>query len=98
MRHSRIKISPTESAAAYHCISRTVNGEWLFDDVAKETFRGVRGRTTGYLPQKDRPPPTHRPTRTPQFHPLMKLISGFIRKDRSVSLVAAPVPRWEILG
>jgi hypothetical protein len=25
----------------------------------------------------------------------MKLISGFIRQDRSVSLVAAPVPRWE---
>mgnify|MGYP002814289387 CR=1 FL=1 len=23
----------------YHCISRTVNGEWLFDDVAKEIFR-----------------------------------------------------------
>jgi hypothetical protein len=39
MRHSRIKIPPAESAAAYHCISRTVNGEWLFDDVAKETFR-----------------------------------------------------------
>jgi hypothetical protein len=31
MRHSRIKIAPTEGAAAYHCISRTVNGEWLFN-------------------------------------------------------------------
>ena len=31
MRHSRIKISPTEGEAAYHCISHTVNGEWLFD-------------------------------------------------------------------
>ena len=39
MRHSRIKISPTGGEAAYHCISRTVNGEWLFDDVAKEIFR-----------------------------------------------------------
>jgi hypothetical protein len=37
MRHSRLKIPPTEGAAAYHSISRTVNGEWLFDDVAKET-------------------------------------------------------------
>ncbi len=39
MRHSRTKISPTEGAAAYRCISRTVNGEWLFDDVVKETYQ-----------------------------------------------------------
>ena len=39
MRHSRIKISPTVGEAAYHCISRTVNGERLFDDGAKEIFR-----------------------------------------------------------
>lgn len=28
-----------EDEAVYHCISRTVNGEWLFDDVAKEALR-----------------------------------------------------------
>ncbi len=39
MRQRRIKISATESEAAYNCISRTVNGEWLFDDVAKEILR-----------------------------------------------------------
>ena len=39
MRHSRIKISPTEGEATYHCISRTVNGEWLFEDVDKEILR-----------------------------------------------------------
>jgi hypothetical protein len=39
MRHSRIKkISPMESEAAHHCISRNVNEKWLFDDVAKETL------------------------------------------------------------
>ncbi len=48
MRHSRIKIPPTESAAAYHCISRTVNGEWLFDDVAKEIFRKQLWRVADY--------------------------------------------------
>ncbi len=39
MRHARIKISTAESEAAYHCVTRTVNGEWLFDDVAKEVLR-----------------------------------------------------------
>jgi REP element-mobilizing transposase RayT len=39
MRTGRIKISPTESPAVYHCISRTVNGERLFDDADRETFR-----------------------------------------------------------
>lgn len=28
-----------EGEGIYHCISRTVNGEWLFDDVAKEVLR-----------------------------------------------------------
>lgn len=39
MRQARIKVSALESEAAYHCISRTVNGERLFDDVAKEILR-----------------------------------------------------------
>ncbi len=39
MRQARIKVSPAEGEAAYHCISRTVNGERLFDDVAKEVLR-----------------------------------------------------------
>lgn len=39
MREPRIKIPPATGSADYHCTSRTVNGEWLFDDVAKEVFR-----------------------------------------------------------
>jgi putative transposase len=39
MRQARIKIPAAESEAAYHCITRTVNGERLFDDVAKEILR-----------------------------------------------------------
>ncbi len=39
MRQRRIKISVAESEAAYHCVTRTVNGEWLFDDAAKEILR-----------------------------------------------------------
>jgi putative transposase len=39
VRQARIKIPAAEASAVYHCVSRTVNGEWLFDDVAKEVFR-----------------------------------------------------------
>jgi putative transposase len=39
MRQARIKIAATESEATYHCVTRTVNGEWLFDDAAKEILR-----------------------------------------------------------
>jgi len=39
MRRARIKISAAESEAEYYCVTRTVNGEWLFDDVAKEILR-----------------------------------------------------------
>lgn len=39
MRQARIKVPPKESEAVYHCVSRTVNGEMLFDDVAKEILR-----------------------------------------------------------
>jgi putative transposase len=39
MRGRRIKVDPAEGVAYYHCISRTVNGEFLFDDTAREVFR-----------------------------------------------------------
>ena len=48
MRQSRIKISPAEKEATYHCISRTVNGEWLFDDVSKEILRQQLWRVADY--------------------------------------------------
>jgi REP element-mobilizing transposase RayT len=34
-----MKIPAAESEAVYHCISRTVNGEWLWDEAAKEVLR-----------------------------------------------------------
>jgi putative transposase len=39
MRQPRIKIAATEGETTYHCVTRTVNGEWLFDDAAKEVLR-----------------------------------------------------------
>jgi putative transposase len=39
MRTSRIKVPSTERASVYHCMTRTVNGAFLLDDVAKETLR-----------------------------------------------------------
>lgn len=39
VRGRRLKIPPEESDAVYHCVTRTVNGERLFDDVAKESLR-----------------------------------------------------------
>lgn len=39
MRQARIKIDADESPAVYHCVTRTVNGEMLFDDTAKEVLR-----------------------------------------------------------
>jgi putative transposase len=39
MRQARIKISSRTGEAVYHCISRTVNGERLFDPVAREVLR-----------------------------------------------------------
>jgi putative transposase len=35
----RIKVPAVEKAAVYHCVTRTVNGEFLFDDRAKEILR-----------------------------------------------------------
>jgi putative transposase len=39
MRQARIKVNSDEGVAVYHCISRTVNGESLFDDEAKEMLK-----------------------------------------------------------
>ena len=39
MRQSRIKVASELGEAAYHCMSRTVNGERLFDDTAREILR-----------------------------------------------------------
>ena len=39
MRQPRIKVAAEEGEAVYHCMSRTVNGERLFNDVAKEVLR-----------------------------------------------------------
>jgi hypothetical protein len=39
MRTPRIKVAPEKSEATYHCVSRTVNREWLFDETAKEVLR-----------------------------------------------------------
>ena len=39
MRQARIKVDAGEGAAVYHCMTRTVNGEALLDDLAKEVMR-----------------------------------------------------------
>jgi putative transposase len=39
MRQARIKLDSEKEVGVYHCMSRTVNGEPLLDDVAKEVLR-----------------------------------------------------------
>jgi hypothetical protein len=39
MRTARIKASTAERDSVYHCMTRTVNGAFLFDDPAKEILR-----------------------------------------------------------
>ena len=39
MRTARIKVDAGKGVAVYHCMTRTVNGERLLDDVARETLR-----------------------------------------------------------
>lgn len=39
MRLARIKVNPEQEEAVYHCVTRTVNGERLFDERAKEVLR-----------------------------------------------------------
>jgi putative transposase len=48
MRQRRIKIAAGEAEAVYHCISRTVNGERLFGDAAKEILRRQLGQVADY--------------------------------------------------
>ncbi|OAM91423.1 transposase [Termitidicoccus mucosus] len=48
MRTARIKISPVEGEAIYHCMTRTVNGERLLDDPAKEILRRQLWQTADY--------------------------------------------------
>ena len=39
MRQARIKVAAETGEAVYHCLSRAVAGDWLFDDQAKEVLR-----------------------------------------------------------
>ena len=39
MRQARIKVDAGQGEAVYHCMSRTVNGERLLDEVAREVMR-----------------------------------------------------------
>ena len=39
VRTPRIKVAPELGEAAYHCMTRTVNGEHLFNDTAREVLR-----------------------------------------------------------
>jgi putative transposase len=39
VRYPRFKLPPEKGEAYYHVMSRTVNGEWLFQDVEKEMLR-----------------------------------------------------------
>lgn len=48
MRQPRLKVTPTESEAAYHCMSRTVNGERLFDPAAREVLRKMLWQVADY--------------------------------------------------
>jgi hypothetical protein len=48
MRSSRLKPSPDLGVAAYHVISRTVNGEFLFDEEAKGVLRQQLWRVSDY--------------------------------------------------
>ncbi len=47
MRAARIKAS-REETAVYHCVTRTVNGEFLFDDQAKEVLRKQLWKTAAF--------------------------------------------------
>lgn len=39
MRRARIKVAAADGEAVYHVMTRTVNGEFLIDDVGKEVLR-----------------------------------------------------------
>jgi putative transposase len=48
MRTARIKVAPEEGEAVYHCMSRTVNGERLFDEAAREALRRQLWKVADY--------------------------------------------------
>lgn len=48
MRVARIKVLSDEGPGTYHAMSRTVNGERLFDNVAKEVFRKMIWQIADY--------------------------------------------------
>lgn len=48
VRQNRIKIDPSEAEACYHCVTRTVNGEFLFDESAKEALRRMIWRVADF--------------------------------------------------
>lgn len=48
MRHGRIKIPAAEGEAYYHCVTRTVNKEFLFDGPALEVLRQQVRRVADY--------------------------------------------------
>src|SRR5882762_8552166 len=48
MRQARIVVPAEEGPGVYHAITRTVNGERLFDDVAKEALRKLIWRIADF--------------------------------------------------
>lgn len=48
VRTPRIKVSSEEAEATYHCLSRTVNLEWLFDETAREILRRQLWQTADF--------------------------------------------------
>ena len=48
MRQARIKIPSDEGPGVYHAMTRTVNGEFLFDEVAKEVLRKMIRQVADY--------------------------------------------------
>lgn len=47
-RHRRIQIKNAETGSIYHCVSRTVNKEFLWDDQAKEVLRKQVWKTAAF--------------------------------------------------
>lgn len=48
MRQPRLKLPSATTEAAYHCMSRTVNGEHLLDPAAREVFRKILWQVADY--------------------------------------------------
>lgn len=48
MRQPRLKVRSAEAAAAYHCMSRTVNGEHILDENAREVLRWMLWQVAEY--------------------------------------------------